>query len=164
MGKTYEVSKAQAEEIEEIRKSIKDKSTDRRMRAVQLRGEGYSDAEIAVMVEAHVKVVSRWICIFIKKGIEALRAAKREGNRRNMSYEEESEFLAGFEAKAEQGEEVTAKDIKEAYIEKIGHNCGAGQIYRVFKRHEWRKVVPRKEHPQKASEAEIDASKKLTFG
>jgi transposase len=160
----YTISDEQVEEIEKNRKLVKDKKADKRMRAVQLRKEGYSNVEIATMVEANAKVVSRWICAFVKKGIGVLKPAVRTGNHRNMSYEEERDFLAEFDAKAEKGEEVTAKRIKAEYIKKIGHNCGKGQIYRLFKRHKWRKVVPRKEHPQKASAAEIEASKKLTIG
>jgi transposase len=80
-----------------------------------------------------------------------------------MTLDEESRFIGEFKDKAEKGQYVTVKEIKIAYCEKIGHKCGKGQIYRVLKRQEWRKVVPRKEHPNKASGAEIDASKKLTF-
>jgi transposase len=104
------------------------------------------------------------VCNYTKHGISTLLKGQRGGNRRNMSLEEESEFIAGFKEKAEKGQLVTVKEIKIAYCEMIGHKCGNGQIYRVLKRQKWRKVVPRKKHPNKASEAEIDASKKLTFG
>jgi transposase len=160
----YKITDEQLSEIKEKRKINSDKNVDRRLRAVQLRGAGLDDKEIGVIVEAHPTVVSRWICKYAKNGITALLKGKYGGNRRNLSYEEESEFIAGFKEKAESGQCVTAKEIKIAYCEKIGHVCGKGQIYRVLQRQEWRKIVPRKEHPKKASEAEIEASKKLTFG
>jgi transposase len=164
MSKAYKITEEQMNEIRTIRKINKNKNVEKRLRSVQLRGEGYSDKEIAAMVEAHPKVVSRWICKYVKNGIEGLKKGKRGGNRRNLSLEEEKKFISGFKEKAEKGHCVTVKEIKIAYCEKIGHTCGKGQIYRVLARQEWRKVVPRKEHPSKASEAEIEASKKLTFG
>jgi hypothetical protein len=54
--------------------------------------------------------------------------------------------------------------VRQLYCEKIGHRCGSGQIYRVLERQKWRKIVPRKAHPNKASEVEIETSKKLTSG
>jgi glucose dehydrogenase len=77
-----------------------------------------------------------------------------------MPLDEETRFIDGFKEKAAKGQYVTVKEMKIAYCEAIGHKCGNGQIYRVLKRQKWRKVVPRKEHPNKASAAEIDASKK----
>ena len=165
MPKTYKITQEQVAEIKEYRKTIKDKEVDKRFRAVQLRGEGYDNHGIAVIVEAHPTVVSRWVCNYVSGGISALLKRNRSGGgRRNLSLAEETEFIAGFKKRAEKGELVTVKEIKIAYCEKIGHQCGKGQIYRVLKRQGWRKIVPRKEHPNKATEAEIEASKKLTFG
>ena len=78
-----------------------------------------------------------------------------------MSIEEEAELLAPFKAEAEAGRVVEVSRIKAAYIEKVGHSIGSGQIYYVLKRQGWRKVMPRSQHPNKANEEAIDASKKL---
>jgi len=162
MAKAYEVSPEQVTEIESYRKLNKDKNVDKRLRAVQLRGEGYDNKEVAAMVEAHPTVVSRWVCNYLKNGITSILKGKYGGNRRNLTKEEEKAFINTFKEKAEKGELVTVKEIKLAYCKKIGHKCGNGQIYRVLERQKWRKVVPRKEHPSKASEASIAVSKKLT--
>lgn len=164
MPKTYKITEDQMAEIRKCRKANSDKGVEKRLRAVQLRGEGLKDKEIALQVEAHPTVVSRWICQYTKLGIKGLMKGEYAGNRRNLSLEEESKFIEQFKEKAEKGQYVTVKEIKIAYCEKIGHKCGNGQIYRVLKRQKWRKIVPRKKHPNKASEAEIEASKKLTFG
>jgi len=164
MPKTYKITEEQKAEIKENRKINKDKDVDKRLRAVELRGEGIENKKIAETVEAHPTVVSRWICKYIKEGVRALLKGQYGGNRRNMPIEDENKLVSGFKEKAENGQCVTVKEIKIAYCEKIGHKCGNGQIYRVLKRQDWRKVVPRKEHPNKASEAEIETSKKLTFG
>ncbi len=51
MPKKYNISSEQIKEITEARKTIKDKTADRRLRAVQLRGEGLSDKEISARLE-----------------------------------------------------------------------------------------------------------------
>ena len=60
VAKSYEISQEQLTEIENYRKLNKDKNVDKRLRAVQLRGEGYGNKEIADKVEAHRAVVSRF--------------------------------------------------------------------------------------------------------
>ena len=72
------------------------------------------------------------------------------------------EFLKQFEEKAESGQIVTAKEIEKAYVKLVGHSIGTGQIYRVLKRHGFRKIMPRSKHPKKASKEVIETSKKLT--
>ena len=69
--------------------------------------------------------------------------------------------LAPFKAEAEAGQMIEVSKIKAAYEEKVGHKIGNGQIYYILKRQGWRKVMPRSQHPNKASEEAIDASKKL---
>jgi transposase len=163
MPKTYKITDEQVAEIKEYRKTNSDKRTEKRLRAVQLRGEGYGNKEIAVLVEAHPKAVSRWVSAYVTCGINALLKGNFGGNHRNLSLEDEREFIDEFKERAVRGEHVTAKEIEAAYCEKIGRKCGNGQIYYVLERQEWRKVVPRKEHPNKASDEVIDASKKLTI-
>ena len=163
MPKTNKITQDHLGEIKKHRNKNRDTAVDKRLRAVQLRGEGLANKEIAEIVEAHPTVVSRWICNYLKDGITAILKGHYGGNRRNLSLEEETEFIDQFKEKAASGEFVTVKEIKIAYCKKIGRKCGNGQIYRVLKRQGWRQIVPRKEHPNKASEAEINASKKLTF-
>jgi len=148
--------------ISEKRKTIKDKQADKRLRAVQLRGEGKSNREIADMLETSSDVVSQWVSAYAKNGITAILPKKRTSNRRNMSLSEEEAFLSEYKKRAEQGQIVEVSEIKAAYEAKVGHTIGGGQIYRVLKRHGWRKVMPRSRHPKKASDEVIEASKKLT--
>lgn len=159
MGKAYTISMEQAEEIKEKRKNVKNKQVDKRLYAVQLRGEGLKNEEIAEKLDSSSKVVSRWICSYVKFGIESLLEKERIGMHRNMSYDEEEEFLSQFADKAEKGQIVEISEIKKAYEEKIGHKTGHGQIYFVLHRHGWRKVMPRSKHPKKASSEAIEASK-----
>ena len=86
------------------------------------------------------------------------------GNRRNMSFEEETTILAPFRERAEKGEMVEVIEIAKAYQSAVSHPVSKGQIYCVLHRHGWRKVMPRSRHPKKASEEVIEASKKLKQG
>lgn len=162
MPKTYKISAAVVTELEEARRKNHDKQVEKRLRAVQLRGEGKKNPEIAEQLETSVDMVSRWVSWYAQGGLAALLPKKREANRRNMSYAEEAELLAGFEQRAQAGQVVEVSDIKAVYEEKVGHTISSGQIYRVLKRHDWRKVKPRSKHPNKATPEAIEASKKLT--
>ena len=157
------ISPEQATEIREYRKSVNDKQTDKRLRAVQLRGEGKNNHEIADYLETVSDMVSRWVCKYVNGGIDALLLKPRNSRPRNMSYDDEAAIFASFEKCAEAGQVVEVSDIKKAYEEKARHRISTGQIYRVLRRHDWRKIKPRSRHPNKASDEEIESSKKLTL-
>jgi transposase len=159
MPKEYMISKEQAAEIKKVRRSVTDKRIDKRLQAIQLRGEGLQNPEIAVKLDCCAKVVSRWVSAYSKDGIQALMGGKYGGNRRNMSIEEETAFLEDYKKQAEQGQIIEVGAIKAAYEAKVGHTIGGSQIYRVLHRHGWRKIMPRSKHPNKASVEAIEASK-----
>ena len=162
MPKTYKISAENAAEIKEVRKTITDKKVDRRLYAVQLRGEGLTNDEIAQKLDTSDKMVSQWVSAYINNGgISALLPKERIGMHRNLSIEEEKEFLSAYTKQAEAGQIIDLNELKAAYIEKVGHSIGGSQIYRMIERHGWRKVMPRSKHPQKASNEAIEASKKL---
>ena len=77
-----------------------------------------------------------------------------------MSFQEEEALLEPFMAQAEKGQMLDTAELEKRYEEAVGHRIGSGQIYRVLKRHDWRKVMPRSKHPRKASEEVIETSKK----
>jgi len=104
--------------------------------------------------------VSKWISIFSNQGTQGLMNKPKGGNHRNMTFEQEEEFLKQFEERTKKGELLSTNEIKEAYIESVGHSIGHEQIYRVLKRHGYRKIMPRSRHPKKASDEEIEQSKK----
>ena len=162
MPKTYTIKAEQAAEIAAIRKTVKNKKVDKRLHAVQLRGEGMKNPEIAVKLDTVTRVVSQWVSDYCRNGIDALLGRKQSGNRRNMSLAEEQAFLSAYKEQAQQGNIIEVAEMKRAYEEKVGHRISSGQIYRVLARQGWRKVMPRSKHPNKASDEEISSSKKLT--
>lgn len=162
MPKTYTITPSEAKQIQHYREEIVDKQVDKRLRAVQLRSEGKKNQAIAEMLETSSDMVSRWISTYAKEGIEGLLPKKRTATRWNLSFSEEAALLSGFSEQGEAGQIVEVSEIKRVYEERVGHRIGSGQIYRVLKRHKWRKIKPRSKHPKKASEEEIASSKKLT--
>ena len=149
MAKAYEITEEISNEIRMIRKKIKNKSEDIRLHAVELRGLGKKNKEIAEILEIHEKVVSKWISIFSNQGTQGLMNKPKGGNHRYMTFEKEEEFLKQFEERAKKGELLSTNEIKEAYIESVGHSIGHEQIYRVLKRHGYRKIMPRSRHIQR---------------
>lgn len=104
MPKTYTLDKEKRNEIVLARKESHDKQVGKRLFAVQQRMEGKQNREIAERPETSSDVVSRWVSMYASGGIEALPAKKRQGHHRNMSYEEEVNFLAFFDACAQAGQ------------------------------------------------------------
>jgi len=161
MGKGYQITKEQKGELEKARKGNRGKKVDQRLRALIMRAEGKTNAEIGKVCEYHPAYVSQLVSKYCKGGIAAIVENHYHGNRRNMSVAEEEELLAEFRKQAEEGQVVEVGEIKAAYVAKVGHSIGSGQIYMVLARHGWRKVMPRSKHPKKASDEVIEASKKL---
>ena len=161
MGNVYEISQEEAAEIKAYRKNVKDKYTDRRMYAVQLRGEGLKNKEISEKLSIDKRMISRYVSLYRKGGIKRLENQPRSGRPTKMTYEEEENMLAKFKEKAEAGQIIEISEIKAEYESITGTSKSHGQIYYVLHRHGWRKIKPRSKHPKKANDEAIEASKKL---
>jgi len=88
---------------------------------------------------------SRWA----KEG-EAIFELKGKGGRRsyNLTEEEEGEVLAPFVEQATAGNVLKVADIQAAYEARVGKAVPNSTIYRMLKRHGWRKLTPRPQHPK----------------
>lgn len=158
----YKITEEQKNEIIEARRKNKNKRTEAKLKVLFLRAEGMKAKEISQATGFHPAYVCTIVSKYVKGGLEAIVGNHYRGNRRNMSFEEEEAFLEPFKEKAEKGQIVDTAEIEKRYEEAVGHSIGSGQIYRVLKRHGWRKVMPRSKHPNRASEEVIETSKKLT--
>jgi hypothetical protein len=164
MPKRYKITEEQIAEIEAARKKNKDKNIDKRLEALLLHAEGKKREIIAEKTKFATSYISELVSKYCNIGLSSVAGNNYKGNRRNLSFEEETELLNSFKEEAEKGEIVTTTAIKMAYEKKIGHELNSkGHIYQVLKRHKWRKIKPRSRHPKKASEEEINSSKKLTL-
>ena len=162
MASKYIFSEKEIAAIEKARKENKDKRAEARLKALELRARGAKAREVAEQTGFYPTTITRLVEKYRKNGLEAISGNHYGGNHRNMSVEEEAAILAPFRARAEKGELVEIKEIKEAYQAAVDHPIGESQIYFVLHRHGWRKVMPRSRHPKKASDETIEASKKLT--
>lgn len=147
--------------ISKARKENKNKRVEKRLYALELRASGMNAKEIAEKTGFHSAYITQLSSKYQHGGIEAIIGNHYTGNRRNMSYEEETALLEPFREKAEKGQIIEISEIKARYEEAVGHSIGGSQIYYVLKRHGWRKVMPRSRHPKKASDEVIETSKKL---
>ena len=164
MLKTYKITEENTQELREAMKKEPLSRLYRRMEAVALRGEGKSNAEASEITKFNEKYVSQLVSLYANKGLEALSNDNRKGgNHRNLTHEQEEKILEEFRGAAESGQIITPLEIKKKYDEVIGRETKPSFIYAVLSRHEWRKVMPRSQHPNKASDEEIESSKKLTL-
>ncbi len=159
------IRRQEIKDIEAARKKNRNKNVDRRLRVLILHAKGKGRAEIAKETEYSVTHISKIVAKYVDYGIEAVTGNHYRGNHRNMDIESETALIDSFKKKAEAGQIIEVSEIKAAYETAIGRSLDTnrGQIYNVLERQGWRKVMPRSKHPNKASEEEIDSSKKLTL-
>lgn len=160
MGNRIEITSEEYEAVKAAAKKNKHKRIDKKLQVIILRYEGMTCEEIGKKLGYAKQTVSRLCAEFKKNGLEEYIKPKYKGNHRSLSVEEEDAILAEFEEKANKGQIITVQQIKAAFDKKIGKDTGRGYIYMLLKRKNWRKVMPRSKHPKKASQEEIESSKK----
>jgi len=121
-----------------------------RVQCVWLRARlGLNSTEISEAVgwtPERVKVVQHQ---YFKGGEETLIGGGRGGRRReNLSIQAEDRLLECFLAKANAGEVLVVTEVKTAYETAVGHPVPKSTVYRMLKRHGWRKIAPRPRHPK----------------
>jgi transposase len=161
----YSISKKSTEEIRERMKEVTDAKIYKRLQAVALRGEGKKNKEVGSITGYHPDWVGHLSKTYCKAGIEGLlEDGRKGGNNRNMNEAEATEFLDKFKQQAEKGEIITVEEIAKAYDEAVGkEHASNSTVYYFLHNHGWRLITPQKQHPGKATEDEIEASKKLTM-
>ena len=163
MPKAYTITSEMATAIRKEMKVVKCVVAQKRMEAVALRGEGRNNREIAEIKGYHASYVSQLVSDFIKFGMKSFEDKRGGANRRNLTDAEEIAFLENFRKEAEKGQVVSVAEIAAAYDELTGKERKSDStVYYLLQKYGWRIVMPRGQHPKKASEAEIEASKKLT--
>lgn len=163
MPRTYSFSQEQITELKEARKRNKDKNVEKRIKALLLRAEGIKRRDVAIQTGYEISYISQLTTKYQNNGISAIVDNHYGGNHRNMSFSEEEKLLQPFVERAKAGQMVEVREILSAYEVALGRTFEKdhGRIYRVLERHGWRKVMPRSEHPNKATEETINVSKKL---
>jgi len=149
------------EKIEQLMKEMKNSKLYKKLEVISLASKGYTNEEISKITNYSIRNISLLKKHYKEEGMEYFKEEHRKGgNHRNLSYEDEEKILNKYEESAEKGQVIRVSEIEEEYQKKCGHKIGAGTIYRVLKRHNWRKVMPRSKHPKKADDKKIEESKK----
>lgn len=151
------------EEKAEIKKELNKKQSQavfKRLMILQMKIDGIASPVISEKLEFNNTAINKVVSRYKKEGMQYILGKNYRGNRRHISYEEESKFLSGYEKRAESGEILEVKEIWVAYEQLIGKKVNKSVMYTLLARHKWRKVMPRSEHPKKAKPEEIEAYKK----
>ena len=112
-------------------------------------------SQIALHTGMAIPTVHNLISNYNRIGPAAIETPGKGGRRRAyLSWEEETSFLEPFIQKAITGQIATAGEIKEALEDKLGHSVHKTTVYRLLKRHGWRKIAPRPFHIQSNKETQ----------
>lgn len=133
-------TRQQIEEIEKAMKSTKSKNEYRRLQCLLLRIQQKMPLQqVSEIVGFNKCYISKLLSLYLKNGLDAIVDKPMGGNRRNMTFEEEEEFLKPFLERRNNGENVTAAEILQHYREVTGTNSASSTIYRLLERHNWKK-------------------------
>jgi len=164
MSRKHTYSEEQKSEIASLKKQLDGTKIYKRVLVLDYSAKGLEESEIARLTDYSVSRVSDLVSEYFTNGIAYFTQEHRKGgNRRNLTPEQESAIIDGFHKEAEQGKVVSIDKIKEVYENARGKETANSTIYSFLQRMDWRRVMPRGQHPEKASEAEMEASKKLTL-
>ncbi|KAA6331617.1 hypothetical protein EZS27_019798 [termite gut metagenome] len=124
---------------------------------------GKTAAELSVLLGVNKSRIYRIIQSYNKEGKE-WRLSKQWGGRREarnlMSLEQERQLLKEVETDALSGQILIHRDIKGKIVLKVGRQVSDDYVWDLFKRHHWKKKVPRGSHP-KSNEGTRQEYKKI---
>lgn len=100
--------------------------------------------------------------LYNKEGKDFTNALQWGGRRDGtslMSFEEEEKMMNSLKIQAKEGKILVAKHIKKIVEKKIGKEVSEDYIWDLFKRHNWKKKMPRSEHPKRNKIAQEEFKK-----
>jgi transposase len=160
----YKITKEQAKEIRRRIKNYEKTPAFRKLQAVMLMGEGIGVHTVAAITLYHHKRIYELVKQYCTKSFETFVKEQRGGvNHKNLTDSQEAAILDKFKEKAEKGEIVSLGEMKQEYERVRGKETANSTFYNFLDRVKWRRVMPRGQHPKKASNEAIEASKKLTL-
>ncbi|MDS2273342.1 IS630 family transposase [Streptococcus pneumoniae] len=145
--------KSTKKEIQTIKTLLKDSRTakyHKRLQIVLFRLMGKSYKEIIELLDCNQTTIWRNVKKYEEFGLDSLLQETRGGrNHAYMTVEEEKAFLARHLKATEAGEFVTIDALFQAYKKELGRSYTRDAFYQLLKRHGWRNITPRPEHPKK---------------
>ena len=83
----------------------------------------------------------------------------RRSQTSHMSFEDEKKMMDDLKNKANDGKILVAKHIRKIVETKVGKAVSDDYIWDLFKRHNWKKKMPRPEHPKHNKSAQEEFKK-----
>jgi transposase len=111
--------------------------------------------EVAKMLGISKQAVWLWVGQYNRNGPEGLVRQGRGGRRWSLlSWSKEEALLKSFEKRALEGEVITAKQMLPKICQATGGEVSLAYVYRLLRRHRWRKLGPRPRHVKADPEAQ----------
>ena len=125
---------------------------------MRLAQPGLSVAVVAETCGVHYRTVTQWTWMYNKFGVSDYCLKGRGGRRKSLlNPEKERRLLEQLTAKAEKGQIITARVVREKTEHLLGRSVSKDYAYDLLHRYDWRKVQPRPHHPKR------DRSKQQAF-
>lgn len=83
----------------------------------------------------------------------------RRSQTSHMSFEDEKKMMDDLKKQAKDGKILVAKHIRKIVETKVGKAVSDDYIWDLFKRHNWKKKMPRPEHPKRNKSAQEEFKK-----
>jgi transposase len=116
--------------------------------------------EVARMLGISKQAVWLWVGQYNKDGPEGLVRQGRGGRRWSLlSWPQEETVLKSFEKRALGGELITVKQMLPGICEATGEEVSLAYVYRLLRRHQWRKLGPRPRHVKADPQAQEEFKK-----
>ena len=151
-----------AELVGQLIEDSKEPSVLKRAQAIYCRAAyNMPPSQIASLTGLAESTVRRLHSGFLRFGMEIFDLSGRGGRRRQiMTPDEETAFLKPFIEAGDAGGILEVRNIHEALCERAGRPVHRPAVYKLLRRHGWRKIAPRSRHP-KADRGAQAAFKKL---
>ena len=116
--------------------------------------------EVAKMLGISKQAVWLWVGQYNKDGPGGLVRQGRGGRRWSLlSWPQEEALLKSFEKRALGGEWITAKQMLPKICQAAGEEVSLTYVYRLLRRHQWRKLGPRPRHVKADPQAQEEFKK-----
>jgi len=124
--------------------------------------QGFLATKISIMLGVEKSKIYRVIQLYNKHGknwrIYGKWGGRRE-ERSKMSIEQESSLLKKLEKEALSGKIIIYRHVKNLVEQELGQEVSDDYIWDMFKRHNWKKKVPRQSHPKADKEKQEEYKK-----
>ena len=158
----YKYTQEEIKDLEKLLKEYRNTKHFRKIQAVYLSAKSYTLKEVSEATGYEYRYISKIKRKYASEGKNYLVTTKvAGGNNRRVPKIEEQKILQEIYSEVKPGTISTIKHLKKLFEERVGFELPYSTFYDILKRNNWVKIVPRKEHPKKATEAEIKDSKKL---